>query len=151
MSERRRNIVAAIVIAASMGVVVAALLAAPPSAADRVEHLATILKCPVCTSESIASSPSDIAREARSLIAERVADGWTDQEIIDFFVTTYGPDMLLDPPGGGRTALLWVLPGLAALAGVAVAAGRRRRTTSPALDDADRRLVEEALRQRQAP
>lgn len=145
MSERTRNLTAAGIIAASLITIVIALASSPPSSADRVAHLATILKCPVCTSESIASSPSGIAREALTLIEERVAEGWSDDEIIDFFVTTYGDDMLLDPPTGGRTTALWVLPLLAAVAGIAVIASRRRRSGASSLSEADRRSVEEAL------
>ena len=149
MSERTRNLLAAGMIAASLAVVAAALFSSPPSAADRVNHLASILKCPVCTSESIASSPSGIAREARVLIEERVAEGWTDDEIIDFFVATYGEDMLLDPPTGGRTMALWLLPVLAAAGGVLVIMRRRRRADAPTVTTADHRLVDEALHHRE--
>lgn len=151
MSERQHNLVAAAVIALSAAVVAIVLATAPPSDADRVAHLASILKCPVCTSESIASSPSGIARESLTLIEERVAEGWTDDEIIEFFVTTYGDDMLLDPAGGGRTAALWLLPLLAAAAGVVVILRRQRRAPQPELTEADRLRVAEALRRREEP
>lgn len=148
MSERLRNLVATVVIVTSAVVVAVVLIAAPPSDADRVAHLASILKCPVCTSESIASSPSGIARESLTLIEERVAEGWTDDEIIDFFVATYGDDMLLDPAGGGRTVALWLLPLLAAATGVVVILRRQRRPSQPELTEADRLRVAEALRLR---
>jgi cytochrome c-type biogenesis protein CcmH len=149
MSERLRNLVATAVIAISALVVAVVLLTAPPSDADRVAHLAGILKCPVCTSESIASSPSGIARESLALIEERVGEGWTDDEIIDFFVATYGDDMLLDPRGGSRTVALWLLPLLAMAAGVVVILRRQRRPAQPELTDADRLRVAQALRQRE--
>lgn len=148
MSERIRDVVAGAIIAISLAVIVVILATSPPSDADRVAHLASILKCPVCASESIGSSPSDLARELHVVIEERVAEGWSDDEIVDFFVATYGDDVLLDPPGGGRTALLWILPMLAAIAGVVVVASRRRRAAAPVLGDADRRRVEAALRDR---
>lgn len=151
MSERQRNVVAAAVIALSAVVVAVVLATAPPSDADRVAHLASILKCPVCTSESIASSPSRIARESLTLIEERVAEGWTDDEIVEFFVSTYGDDMLLDPAAGGRTAALWLLPLLAAAAGVVVIMRRRRLPTQPELSEADRLRVADALRHRERP
>ena len=151
MSERVRNGVAGAVIALSLGVVVIVLAGSPPSHADRVAHLAAILKCPVCASESIASSPSDLARQLHVVIEERVAEGWTDDEVIAFFVSTYGDDVLLDPPGGGRTALLWVLPMLATVAGVIAVTSRRRRSATPSLDESDRHRVEAALRERESP
>ena len=151
MSERLRNLVATAMIAASAVVVAVVLLTAPPSNADRVAHLAGILKCPVCTSESIASSPSGIARESLVLIEERVAEGWTDDEIIEFFVATYGEDMLLDPAGGGRTVALWLLPLLAAATGVVMILRRKRRPAQLELTEADRHRVAEARRQREHP
>lgn len=150
MSERLRNIVAAAIIATSVGVIGGVLATSPASEADRVAHLASILKCPVCDSESIASSPSDLARQLHVVIAERVAEGWSDDEVVAFFVATYGEDVLLDPPGGGRTALLWILPVLAAVAGVVVVVSRRRRAAAPALGEADHLRVEAALRERES-
>ena len=149
MSERAKNLTAIGIIVASLAVLVAVLIASPPSDADRVHHLATRLKCPICANESIASSPADLARELLVVIEERVAEGWTDDEIVDFFVATYGDDVLLDPPAGGRTALLWVLPLLAAAAGVSVVISRRRAGVAPPLDEADRRRVQAALHDRE--
>jgi cytochrome c-type biogenesis protein CcmH len=142
-------VVAGVVITLSLGLIITVLATSPASDADRVAHLASILKCPVCDRESIASSPSDLARQLHVVIAERVAEGWTDDAVIAFFEATYGDDVLLDPPGGGRTAVLWVLPVLAAITGVIVVATRRRRGTAPLLDEADRRRVEAALRERE--
>lgn len=149
MSERARNLTAIGVIVGSLAVLVAVLIASPPSNADRVHHLATRLKCPICANESIASSPADLARELLVVIEERVDEGWTDDEIVDFFVATYGDDVLLDPPAGGRTALLWVLPLVAAAVGVAVVISRRRAGAALPLDDADRRRVQAALHDRE--
>jgi len=150
VSERLRNVAAVGVIVASLAVVVAVLASSPPSDADRVYDLATRLKCPICDNESIASSPADLARELLVLIEERVAAGSTDDEIVDFFIATYGEDVLLDPPGSGRTALLWVLPVLAAGVGIALVISRRRSGTVPILDDDDRARVRAALHDREA-
>lgn len=148
MSERVRNTIAALVIGGSLAVVGAVLATSPPSDADRVAHLASILKCPVCASESIASSPSDLARELHDLIAEQVAAGASDDEVVAFFVATYGEEVLLDPAGGGRSVLLWLLPALAGTIGLALVAGRRRRSADAALADEDRLRVERALQER---
>ena len=124
MSERVRSWTALAVIALSLGVVVAVLASNAPTDANRVEDLAVRLKCPVCESESIADSPSQVARDSYDLIAERVAEGWTDAEIIDFFVATYGSSVLLDPPARGATVILWIAPIAALAIGGVVLAGR---------------------------
>lgn len=146
MSERARTWVALAVIAASLATIVAVLVADDPSSPDRVHALASRLKCPVCDSETIADSPTDLARDLQDLIAEQVADGWTDQEIIDFFVATYGEHVLLDPPTGGRTALLWIAPLVVAAAGVVVILGLRARRSTRRLTDEERRKVDAAIR-----
>ena len=140
-----RNLVAVVVLAASALVTVAALASSEPAPEDRVSHLASRLKCPVCESESIADSPADIARDLQDLIAEQVADGWTDQEIVDFFVSSYGEEVVLDPPRSGRSAVLWIAPLVALAGGVAIIMGRRARGARD-LEDAEERRVDEALR-----
>ena len=148
MSERARNWTALGVIAASIAVIVAILAASDPSPADRVEALASRLKCPVCQSESINDSPAQLSRDLKQMIADRVAQGWTDDQIVDFFVATYGEEVLLDPPGTGRTALLWVLPALMGVAGLAVIATRVRRGSRD-LSDEERRRVAAAIEEAQ--
>jgi len=146
VSDRVRSWIAVAVIGASLATIVGILATDDPSAADRVQALAGRLKCPVCASESIADSPSDLARDLKDLIAEQIASGWTDREIVDFFVATYGEQVLLDPPAGGRTALLWIAPLIVLAAGFALIIGRRRRRVARELTDDERRRVDAAVR-----
>jgi cytochrome c-type biogenesis protein CcmH len=146
MSERLRNWTALAVIAASLAVIVTILSTAPPSDAHRVEALASRLKCPVCQSESINDSPAQLSRDLKQLIADRVSEGWTDAQIVDFFVATYGDEVLLDPPARGGTLLLWLLPILLAAAGIVVIVTRVRRSSRD-LTDEERRRVADALRE----
>ncbi|MEX0826664.1 MAG: cytochrome c-type biogenesis protein [Acidimicrobiia bacterium] len=146
MSERARTWIALAVIGASLATIGAVLATDEPSPRDRAHALAARLKCPVCDSETIADSPTDLARDLQDLIAEQVADGWTDQEVIDFFVATYGEQVLLDPPTGGRTALLWIAPLVVAAAGVLVIIGRRAKRSTRELTEEERRAVEAAVR-----
>lgn len=143
MSERIRTWTALAVIALSIGVVVAVLAGTAPTPENRVEQLATRLKCPVCESESIADSPAQVARDSYDLIAERVAEGWTDDQILDFFVATYGESVLLDPPASGSTAVLWLAPIAALAIGGVIVAGRVGGRTGEISDEARRRIQAE--------
>lgn len=147
-SERTRNLVAVAVIAASLVVIAGVLATSPAADEDRVQALATRLKCPVCESESIADSPAELSRELYALIEERVDQGWSDDEIVAFFVSTYGEEVLLDPPGDARTVLLWVLPLLAAGIGVTLVLVRSRPGETVPLTDAERARVARALEER---
>ena len=108
-------------------VIAVGLLTAPPQPADRVEGIASRLRCPTCQSVSVADSPSETARAMGDIIAEQVAEGNSDEEIIAFFVDRYGAWVVFAPPARGNTLPLWLLPVAALGVGLVVAVGRRRR------------------------
>jgi len=114
MSDRIRN-VATIAVLATMAVALAVLVLTNPSDADRVESIGERIKCPVCQGESIANSPSEMARDMMSLVEERVEEGASDEAIVDDLLASYSGAVLLDPPASGSTLVLWLAP-LGALA-----------------------------------
>lgn len=132
MSERVRRVLAAVVTLALAGIVVAGVAMGEESDGDRVRSLGSRIRCPVCQGEPIADSPSELARDMMAEVERQVAEGKTDQEIIDFFTASYGEGLLLDPPFAGRTLALWILPFVALGAGIALIVGRTRRRTPPA-------------------
>ncbi len=127
MSERLRRWIGAIVTIALAAVVVVGIAIGDPSEEDRVRSLGARIKCPVCQGEPILDSPAETARAMMDIVAERVAAGESDEQIIDYFTERYGDGILLDPPVAGRTLLLWVLPFVALAAGVVLILGRRRK------------------------
>lgn len=114
-----------------LGVVVAALVFTSPTQADRVENLGNSIRCPVCQGESIADSPSTMARDMMNLVSERVQQGWTDEEIIDELLSSYSGALLLDPPPTGSTLVLWLAPLAALLAGVGIIVWWERHPGEP--------------------
>lgn len=153
MDDRVRAWLVPAVMVLLAGVIVAGLIAAPPREGDRTDTLAQQLRCPVCQGESVADSPSDTATAIRDQIDQMLAEGRSDQQILDHYVDRYGRWVLLDPPAHGDTLWLWLLPAAAAAAGLAVIVGRRRRDgpRSP-LDDEDRAMLRHeaaALRDRE--
>jgi cytochrome c-type biogenesis protein CcmH len=93
----------------------------------RMLEIATGLRCPVCQNLSVADSNSDLAREMRGLILDELRAGKSPEEIRAFFVAKYGQWILLSPTPRGFGLLVWVLPGLAAVAGLGGAAWVLRR------------------------
>jgi cytochrome c-type biogenesis protein CcmH len=116
-------------------VVVIGLITAPSVEADRAEAIGSRIKCPVCQGEAIADSPAELAGSMMALVEERIAQGWSDDQIIDAFVDSYGEWILLDPPIAPATALLWLIPAAGVAVGV-MAALRRHRATPPVEDEA---------------
>lgn len=147
MSNRAWNILTAGVIVALLAVVVTSLLGAKTTTEDRAYALEERLRCPVCKSVSIADSPSETAASMRRVVAEQVAAGRTDAEIIDYFEDRYGQWVLLDPPMSGVTKWLWLLSLAAGGVGVGVLLTRARtkRPESTPMTEADREQVAAAM------
>lgn len=119
MSERVTNtlILAGILV---MAVALAFLISTEPVEADRMQEIGSRIKCPVCQGESISDSPSQMAEDMMALVEEKVAEGASDQQIIDELLASYSGAVLLDPPLRGATFWLWLAPVVAAGAGAVV-------------------------------
>jgi cytochrome c-type biogenesis protein CcmH len=64
----------------------------------------------VCQNQSIDDSEAPLARDLRLLVRERLTEGDTDQQVLDYLVARYGEFVLLRPRLETRTLLLWALP-----------------------------------------
>jgi cytochrome c-type biogenesis protein CcmH len=107
----------------------------PPSAAARIAHLDSVIKCPSCVDVSIAQSDAPIAVALRAEVAAWVREGVSDARIERLVVDRFGEQVLLIPSGSGADLLLWVVP-VAAVGGGALILGgylwrRRRLEPSP--------------------
>ena len=126
---------------------------APPAAADpvlekRVMALAEVLRCLVCQNQTLADSNAPLAEDLRNQVREKMRQGKSDREVVDFLVERYGDFVLYRPPLKATTVLLWFGPLLLLAAGFAVLMRRvlRRRTASSTeISDADRARAAELL------
>jgi len=137
-----------------LGVVLAAALVfsvsrgGPPTVAERAAALDGVLKCPSCDGISVADSSASTAAAVRQVVLTRVRAGESDQQIEQYLVSRYGPSILLRPPTTGLTAVVWVVPVLAAvggLGGLGLFFWRRRRPVGVSVTTEDRALVERAI------
>jgi cytochrome c-type biogenesis protein CcmH len=88
---------------------------------QRYEGLTHELRCMKCQNNSIADSPAGLAADLRREIKDMLLAGKTDDEIRAFMVQRYGNVILFTPPLKGSSIWVWVLPGLAAVAGLVIA------------------------------
>ncbi len=88
-----------------------------PVTADAVNRVAKQLFCPVCESTPLDVCPTEACAQWRNTIREKLEGGWTDQQILDYFVAQYGERVLARPSTRGLNILVWVVPPLALLAG----------------------------------
>ena len=106
---------------------------------QRSQALNRTIMCPVCPGESIDQSQVALAVQMRGIVNDKLAAGWSDEQVREFFVERYGPSVLLEPQTRGISLAVWLVPpiGVAAAIGVFVIALRhmRRRPTASDGDD----------------
>jgi cytochrome c-type biogenesis protein CcmH len=90
----------------------------PTPSDDQVNQIAKQLYCPVCENIPLDVCPTTACAQWRELIREKLADGWTEQQIKDYFVLQYGDRVLGTPPAKGINWLVYLVPPIAILAGV---------------------------------
>ena len=101
----------------------------PADLERRTSAIAAELRCPVCQGVSVEDSPTELARQMRAVVREQLAAGRTPDEVRQYFVDKYGEWILLEPRANGFNLVVYVLPWLAMLAGLAVIVFAVRRWT----------------------
>ena len=81
-----------------------------PVKETRARDLSRELRCMVCQNQSIDDSDAPLARDLRLLVRERLKEGDSDRQVIDFLVARFGEFVLLKPRLSWHTALLWFGP-----------------------------------------
>lgn len=130
----RRALLAALLLAVALAAPARAVMPdeilPDPALEARARALSQELRCLVCQNQSIDDSNAPLARDLRVLVRERLVQGYSDRQVLDFVVARYGEFVLLRPPFGPATWALWIGPAavfVVAGAGVAVWLRRRRR------------------------
>jgi cytochrome c-type biogenesis protein CcmH len=98
-----------------------------PVSEEAVAEVASRLRCVVCQNLSVQDSPSEMARQMRDLIRERLARGESRDQVLAYFEARYGQWVLLTPKLHGFGLLAWVLPATGLGVGAVVLAVLARR------------------------
>ncbi len=77
---------------------------------QRVQSVATQLKCVVCQGESVADSQADLAQQMRLVIRDQLRQGKSEQDVIQYFAQRYGEQIVWSPPWQGFSLLIWLVP-----------------------------------------
>ena len=92
----------------------------PTPSDDQVNAIASQLYCPVCENTPLDVCPTEACRQWRELIRTQLGQGWSEDQIKQYFVEQYGARVLAEPPRTGLNWLVYILPPLAILAGAAL-------------------------------
>ena len=93
----------------------------------RTAEVGALLRCPVCQGMAVADSPSTVAIDMKNQVRDLLARGYTQEQILKYFETSYGQFVLLKPQFAGINALVWVLPVLVLVAGGAIVFMKMRK------------------------
>ena len=77
---------------------------------NRTREISQNVRCLVCQNQSIDESSSELAKDLKVLIREKLISGESDEEIYRFLRDRYGNYILLKPPLNLNTVILWFLP-----------------------------------------
>jgi cytochrome c-type biogenesis protein CcmH len=121
-----------------------------PALEHRARQISTQLRCMVCQNQSIDDSNAELAKDLRVLVRERLSDGDTDGQVIDYIVSRYGEFVLLNPRLSAKTVILWAMPiGLiiaGALALLVFIRSRPGRASVEALSAEEQARIDDLLR-----
>ncbi len=107
---------------------------ADPALEQRARNISAGLRCLVCQNQSIDDSDAELAKDLRVLVRQRLVEGDSDTEVVDYIVSRYGEFVLLKPRVSTQTILLWAMPLIVLGVGAAyIVAGRRRQSVKPTL------------------
>jgi cytochrome c-type biogenesis protein CcmH/NrfF len=98
----------------------AAPAAQDPALEARVNALAAELRCLVCQNQTIADSNAGLAVDLKNEIRDKMKQGESESQIVDFMVARYGDFVLYRPPFKLTTLFLWLGPMLLVLIGLAM-------------------------------
>ncbi len=88
----------------------------------RTREVASLLRCPVCQGLSVEDSPATMAMNMKAQVREMLARGYTEDQILSYFESSYGEFVRLEPPLRGVNWVVWLAPFGALVLGVVVVA-----------------------------
>lgn len=106
----------------------------PTPSDDEVNAVAKQLFCPVCENIPLDVCPTQACAQWRDLIREKLALGWDDKQIKEYFVNQYGDRVLAEPPMRGFNWLVYVLPPVFFAIGILILSRVYRTSRKPVLN-----------------
>jgi len=160
ISMAARNILSSVLLALTLCMLLASGVRAvqpdevlpDPVLEARARAISEGLRCLVCQNQSIDDSDAPLAKDLRLLVRERLKQGDSDQQVVDFIVARYGEFVLLKPKFTLHTVLLWLAtPAVFAAALLLIWLAYRRRQsaaqTSPKFSVNEKRRLRRLLDQ----
>ena len=123
-----------------------------PVSDDDVNAVASQLYCPICENVPLDVCPSQACADWRELIRGYLEQGWTADQIKDYFAAQYGWNVLNVPPPAGINWFIYIGPPLILLAGIItvvmlVKFGKKMMAANPGVELKSNEKYKELLNQ----
>lgn len=127
---------------------------------EQAQDIDRSLMCPLCAGQTIAESQSELSAQMRAVVREKLEQGATKEEILQFFVDRYGEGVLAAPAKSGFNLVVWLAPTTSIIVGSIIlwlvirkwARGGKKYTSGPVVttqgvndDEKYRKQLEEEL------
>lgn len=86
----------------------------PETVQARAREIGLQLRCLQCQNESISDSNSNMAKDSLALVRRLYAAGYSEDQIKDHFVESYGEGILLLPSATGLNLVVYIGPAIGA-------------------------------------
>ncbi len=84
---------------------------------EKAQDIYRSLMCPICPGQTIEQSQNELSAQMRALIREKLEQGQSKGEILQFFVERYGEAILAAPAKSGFSLIAWLAPITVIIAG----------------------------------
>jgi cytochrome c-type biogenesis protein CcmH len=113
----------------------------------RVTALSEELRCLVCQNQNIADSHAELAIDLKNQVREKLREGMSEPQVLDYMVQRYGDFVLYRPPVRVATWLLWFGPFLLLSGGVVMLLLmlKRRRPQAEVLPESEMQRAAQLL------
>ena len=82
---------------------------------DDFKDIAIKLRCMTCQNQTVYDSDEDFSKDLKTIIKQKLKEGESQKEIIDFFVKRYGEYIVFEPKFDKKNIFLWTFPFFALL------------------------------------
>src|SRR3972149_1174086 len=77
---------------------------------EKAQDIYRSLMCPLCPGQTIDQSQSELSAQMRAVVREKLEQGETKEEILQFFVQRYGEGVQAAAVKSGFSLVAWVAP-----------------------------------------
>ena len=77
---------------------------------EDLKKITSKLRCMTCQNQTIYDSDADFSLDIKKIVGEKLQNGETEKEIIDFLIQRYGEYIVFKPQMSSQNIFLWYFP-----------------------------------------